>query len=284
MVAALPDAPPIRECRQVSSPIGKLDMPNVARTPTAPGLALVGDAALALADLLAALDATPTSGHLAAARLDHLRAARDAYAAELARAREEAARLAGETPMRIPAVLAALADQIGERTTLVADAVTATAPVLTHLLPRVRRSFHATASGSLGWGLGAALGIKLAAPGDEVLAVLGDGVFQFGIQALWTAAHEAIPVVVVVLNNRSYAAVKSALQRFGGEAAARREYPASDIPGARIAEIARGFGALGRRVERLEELAPALREARQHAGPAVIEVVTDPDDLGPRPT
>ena len=132
--------------------------------------------------------------------------------------------------------------------------------------------------------MGAALGIKLAAPWDEVLTVVGDGVFQFGIQALWTAAHYAIPVIVVVLNNESYAAVKAALERFGGEAAARREYPASDIPAPRIAEIARGFGAFGRRVERLAELAPALAAAWDHAGPAVIEVMTDPRDLGPRPT
>jgi flavin-dependent dehydrogenase len=46
-IAALPDAPPIRESRRVEVPIGKLEMPNVSRTPTAPGLALVGDAALA---------------------------------------------------------------------------------------------------------------------------------------------------------------------------------------------------------------------------------------------
>ena len=47
MIAALPDAPPIRESRRVEGPIGKIDMPNVSRTPVAPGLALVGDASLA---------------------------------------------------------------------------------------------------------------------------------------------------------------------------------------------------------------------------------------------
>jgi 2-polyprenyl-6-methoxyphenol hydroxylase-like FAD-dependent oxidoreductase len=46
-IAALPDPPPIRESRAVSAPIGKLDMTNVSRTPTGPGLALVGDASLA---------------------------------------------------------------------------------------------------------------------------------------------------------------------------------------------------------------------------------------------
>ncbi len=46
-IAALPEAPPIRECQRVSAPLGKLQMPNVVRAPVAPGLALVGDAALA---------------------------------------------------------------------------------------------------------------------------------------------------------------------------------------------------------------------------------------------
>ena len=193
-------------------------------------------------------------------------------------------RLAEATPIRVPALLHALGDLLGERTTVVADAVTASAGVLTHLLPRAGRGFHTTASGSLGWGMGAALGIQLAAPADEVIAVVGDGVFQFGIQALWTAVHERLPVIWIVLNNASYMAVKAALQRYGGAAAARQIYPASAIPGPQIAAIAQGFGAFGQRITRLADLAPALQAARACAGPAVIEVLTDPDDTGPRPT
>jgi benzoylformate decarboxylase len=177
-----------------------------------------------------------------------------------------------------------LGDLLTERTTIVADAVTGSAGALTYLLPRAGRGFHTTASGSLGWGMGAALGIQLASPEDEVIAVVGDGVFQFGIQALWSAVHDRLPVIWVVLNNASYMAVKSALQRYGGAAAARQQYPASAIPGPDIATIARGFGAFGQRVERLADFAPALRAARESGRPAVIEVLTDPDDTGPRPT
>lgn len=49
--------------------------------------------------------------------------------------------------------------------------------------------FHTAASGSLGWGAGAALGVQLADPARRVVAVLGDGVFQFAMPALWTAAR-----------------------------------------------------------------------------------------------
>ncbi len=192
--------------------------------------------------------------------------------------------MADAVPLRVPAVLHALGGLLGARTLVVADAVTGSAGALTHLFPRAGRGFHTTASGSLGWGMGAALGFQLAAPEGEVIAVVGDGVFQFGVQALWTAVHERLPVIWVVLNNASYMAVKSALQRFGGRAAAQHEYPASAIPGPDIAAIARGFGAFGRRVTLLADLAPALETARAHGGPAVIEVLTDPDDTGPRPT
>ncbi|MFN8515680.1 MAG: thiamine pyrophosphate-binding protein [Chloroflexia bacterium] len=195
-------------------------------------VALVGDARLALRDLLAALPAND-------APRARPNAARDAYLATQAKARADAEQLATATPIRVPAVLQALGDLLTERTTVVADAVTASAGTLTHLLPRAGRGFHTTASGSLGWGMGAALGIQLASPEDEVIAVVGDGVFQFGIQALWTAVHDRLPVIWVVLNNASYMAVKSALQRFGGAAAARQQYPASAIPGPDIAAIAR---------------------------------------------
>jgi len=90
-------------------------------------------------------------------------------------------------------------------------------------------------------------------------------------------------VTWLVINNQSYAAVKSALQRYGGAAAARGEYPASAIPGPDLAAIARGFGAFGRRVESWP-ICPALAAARETPRPAVIEVLTDPDDVGPRPT
>jgi benzoylformate decarboxylase len=240
-------------------------------------VALVGDARLALRDLHAALppDYAPRASP---------NAARDAYLATQAQARADAEQLATATPIRVPAALRALAELLTERTVVVADAVTGSAGTLTYLLPRAGRGFHTTASGSLGWGMGAALGIQLAAPGDEVIAVVGDGVFQFGIQALWTAVHGRLPVIWVVLNNASYMAVKSALARYGGAAAARQEYPASAIPGPDIAAIARGFGAFGQRVEHLADLASALQAARESGGPAVIEALTDPDDTGPRPT
>jgi benzoylformate decarboxylase len=240
---------------------------------------LVGNAKLALTDLLAALSQQPLSN--STPRQDFLRQARASYLEALQQADEAAAHQQTIIPIRVPALMQALGQCLNPHTSIVADAVTSTAAVLTHVMPGIDGNLYTTASGSLGWGMGAALGVKLAHPDEEVIAVIGDGVFQFGIQALWTAAYYHIPVIFIVINNQSYAAVKSALYRSNGDAAKQHLFPATDISGARIADIARGFGASGLQIERLADLAPALQSVRKQAGPAVIEVMTDPDDVGP---
>ena len=68
--------------------------------------------------------------------------------------------------------------------------------------------------------MGSALGVAMADSGHPVVALLGDGAFQFGLPALWTARRYQLPVTFVVLNNRTYSAVASALNRFGGAAVA----------------------------------------------------------------
>jgi benzoylformate decarboxylase len=129
--------------------------------------------------------------------------------------------------------------------------------------------------------MGAALGFKLARPEREVVAVLGDGAFQFSPQALWVAARYRIPVTYVVINNQSYAAVAAALRRYGGTAAERGVYPGKDLSGIDATVIARGYGVFAQRLYHADELSGAMDKARAHPGPALIEIMTDPDYLGP---
>jgi benzoylformate decarboxylase len=176
-------------------------------------------------------------------------------------------------------VAAALAELIDDDTTVIEDATTSEVALLRALPQPSPESFLTSSSGSLGWGMGAALGYRLGAPERRVLAVVGDGVFQFGPQALWVAARYHIPVVFVVINNRSYAAVAAALRRYAGEAARTGVYPGKDIAGVDIAAVARGFGLPARRVRHAAELAAAVKEFGE--GPALVEIHTDPSDLGP---
>jgi benzoylformate decarboxylase len=242
-------------------------------------VALAGDAGLALSDIAAALD----DGRVAAADAAAFRAAAEADHRERSeRARRRAEADAARVPVAVPALMARLVAALPPGALLVDDSVTSKAALLTHALgPGGRWRYLTTAGGSLGWGAGAALGAALARPAEPVMAVLGDGGFQFGMPALWTAVRERIAITYVVVNNRSYAAVKAAMVRLGGDAAAAGPLPATDLSGPRIADIAAGFGALGRRVDALDELDAALAAAGAVAGPSVIEVITDPDDHGP---
>jgi benzoylformate decarboxylase len=164
---------------------------------------------------------------------------------------------------------------------LVGDATTAGGVLQRRAEQRGGDDYFVSTSGSLGWGMGAALGIKLGMPKRRVAAVLGDGVFQFGMPALWTAARRRIPVTYVVLNNQRYAAVGAALRRFGGHAVRRQNYPGTDIAGPAIADVSTAFGVPGQRVDSLGDLRERLDAARGLDHPTLIEVMTDSDDFGP---
>jgi len=137
-----------------------------------------------------------------------------------------------------------------------------------------RRYFSNSSGGYLGWGLGAATGACLASPNRRVVACLGDGSAMFGIQALWTLAKYRVPLVVIVFNNRAYQAVKNQFSgpqervRIAGQLGADLVGP--DLNFARLAEC---FNIFGQRVERPEEIAPALKRALEEPGPAVVDVL-----------
>ncbi|MFQ5852902.1 MAG: thiamine pyrophosphate-dependent enzyme, partial [Candidatus Binatia bacterium] len=137
------------------------------------------------------------------------------------------------------------------------------------------RSYFSNSSGGyLGWGLGAAIGAQLASPNRRVVACLGDGSTMFGIQGFWTLAKYRVPVLVIVFNNRAYMAVKNQFR--GAEERARLAAQlGTDLVGPDLdfTRLAHCFGIFGQRVERPEEIEPALRLALNESGPALVDVV-----------
>ena len=88
---------------------------------------------------------------------------------------------------------------------------------LTDLVPyRDRYGFHALASGGIGWGLPAAVGVALAQAPRPVCCFSGDGSAMYSIQALWTAAHHKLPITYVIANNGGYRIIKQRLKSFHG--------------------------------------------------------------------
>ena len=226
---------------------------------------LTGDLALALDDLLAAL---PSASPAASAP------------PLLAKGPAEATAGPGGFPghrglSQVVEALAVAVEEVGA--TVILDATTATVPLLRGLRTTRPGQLLSSTSGSLGWGMGSALGVAMADSGHPVVALLGDGAFQFGLPALWTARRYQLPVTFVVLNNRTYSAVASALNRFGGAAVARDCWPGTDIAGLDIAAAGRAFGLPADQVIGSDSLPGALTAALDSRHPSVLEIITGPE-------
>jgi benzoylformate decarboxylase len=172
--------------------------------------------------------------------------------------------------------LARIMDRLLEKDTLVVnESPTSKDIIMANFNFSLGRSYFSNSSGGyLGWGLGAAIGAKLAAPNRRVVACLGDGSSMFGLQGLWTLAKYRVPLVVIVFNNRAYMAVKNQFR--GSEERIRiaadmgAELVGPEINFARLAET---FGIYGQRVEEPAAIEPALKRALEQNGPALVDVV-----------
>ncbi len=242
-------------------------------------LALTGDTVAALDDLLAALPGDDAAA--AASRQAYTQQARSGYLERAARRRDAADRQRTAVPIAPPALMCALDACLPQDCAIVGDSTTSAIDLMNFVVAGSSREYYKTSGGSLGWGMGAAVGMKLAEPERDIVCVVGDGVFQFGIQALWTAVAQRLAITFLIVDNASYAAVKAAIIRFRGTGETSGAFPASDISGPNYAGIAQNFGAFGVSVDRLEDLPDALRAARAHDGPSVVCVHTDPDYTDP---
>jgi benzoylformate decarboxylase len=144
-------------------------------------------------------------------------------------------------------------------------------PAMQKFMPmRGQDSFCTMASGGLGFGLPAAVGIALGRPGVRTVCLIGDGSAMYSIQALWTAAQRKLPLTVVVINNLGYGAMRSFSQVMQV-----RNVPGLDLPGIDFVRIAEGMGCDAVRVTKASELAPALKRGLAFDGVSLIEVMVD---------
>ncbi len=132
------------------------------------------------------------------------------------------------------------------------------------------------AAGSLGWGLPAAIGAKCGVGDREVICLTGDAGFYYHIAELETARRYGLNVIVVVNNNRCMN--QEAVFWDTGNADQEKNWIFADVS---FAEVARGFGCHGERVDDPADFAPALEKARASGLPAVIDVRTDPSVVAP---
>ena len=220
-------------------------------------VALLGAPAATLAAVLAALRARGgLDGALRCRRAELLAALRRRRAEQLARELASAP----ARPLAIESVAAELSRVLPAGTILVDEAVRSSRPLLRHLKTSEASVVLHSRGGGLGWGVPAAIGAKIGQPGRPVVAVVGDGSLHFCVQAIWTAVTERAPVVIVVLDNGGYLAVKRAIESVTGIPCDPRPHPGTDLPGIDHLAVARGYGADGVHVDDVRELGTAVTE------------------------
>ena len=131
-------------------------------------------------------------------------------------------------------------------------------------------------SGAMGYGIPAALAAQMLHPDRVVIAFAGDGDFQMCGQELATAVQEGLPILVIVINNGTYGTIRMHQER---------RFPArviaTDLVNPDFTALAHAYGAHGERVEDAADFPAALARARESGGPALIELICDPEALTP---
>ena len=221
---------------------------------------------------------------LVAERVD---SARSTAALEAARAQREGtaerfaaavAEKSGDVPMHAMVAVHGLLSALPPGAAVVDEAITTGFYVRMLFQSATPGTYFFCKGGGLGWGLPAALGVKLARPDQPVLCIIGDGSTMYAVQALWTAAHHNLPVVVAVVDNRQYAILKTNLAGAGGASARSGNYVGMDLdePPLDFVGLARSMGVDALLVEKPADVAEATRAAFEAERPTLLHVPISP--------
>jgi acetolactate synthase I/II/III large subunit len=224
-------------------------------------VAVTGDAALALAQLAEAVKAAGApEADVLAARRQTIAAAREKHGFF-----RDAGYASDEAPVMPQRLFAEILKATASDALFTCDAGENRLFMTHYFQTKAPGTLLMPGIGAMGYAVPAALAGKLVFPQRQVIAVTGDGGFSMAINGLMTARDEKIPIVIVVLNNSALGWVKHG----------QGNRPiASTFADMDFAAIARAMGCRGIRVERAEEIAPALREALGRGEPTVVDVVT----------
>ena len=193
---------------------------------------------------------------------------------------EVQARLEWNAPVITPLVAAHEAMRaIGPKTPIVDEAVATSEHLRTFLNSPSARQYSFTRGGALGWGMPAAVGACLGLGRTPVVSLAGDGAALYSPQALWTAAHEQLPVTFVVMNNREYNILKNFMRSRTDYAAARtNRFIAMDLadPAMDFLSLAGSMGVAACRIEKAADIAGAIEAGIASGKPNLIEVIISP--------
>ena len=239
-------------------------------------VAILGNPKATLPELTDAVRQAYSAGEArkAGARLEHVKAEGIASLNKLHALAEASA---NRHPIHPLSLMQAIGRVLPPEAVVIDETVSSGAGLRRFLKSDDARSFFGLRGGGIGWGLPAAIGAKLALPERPVVALIGDGSALYTIQGLWTAAHEKLSMVFVVINNSSYRILKQRTNAMKALAAQTDRYVGMDLDNPRVdfCAVARGFGLATHRATRLSEVTELLEQGLRAEGPTLIDVEVD---------
>ncbi|MCP4295508.1 MAG: thiamine pyrophosphate-binding protein, partial [Proteobacteria bacterium] len=192
----------------------------------------------------------------------------------------------GTTPLHQAEFMRELANQLPDDAMIFDEALTSSPELTRYIQPSEKGHYFQTRGGSLGVGFPGAIGLKLANPDKTVVGFSGDGGSMYTIQALWTAAHHKVSAKMVVCNNHSYKLLKLNVMQYWKELG----LPDHDFPNPfeltdpniEFVQLAEAMGVPGIKVEKSEDIKPAIEKMLATDGPFLIDLVIDSEVPGHR--
>jgi acetolactate synthase-1/2/3 large subunit len=167
-----------------------------------------------------------------------------------------------------------LSDKLSDNAIMVADVGQNQFWAARHFEDLPGRKFMTSGGmGTMGYGIPAAVGAKIAAPDRQVVAVTGDGGFQMSLFELGTIASNQIDLLMVLFNNSNLGMVREMQHRMFGKTSHTALEKNPDF-----VMLARAYGINGVRVHKDEDLESAFDQALSHKGPFLVECIVDPDE------
>ena len=172
-----------------------------------------------------------------------------------------------------PILALQVVEQMPDNAILVDEGLTSSRQIIALRPHRDRYGYHALASGGIGWGLPASVGVSLANPDRPVVCYSGDGSSMYSIQSLWTAANQNLPLTFVIVNNGGYRIIKQRLLAFHGD----DHYVGMDFkdPPVDFTALAKSLGLEATRVTDPGQLKSVLSSAFSRPGAKLIEVMVN---------
>src|SRR5262249_42479008 len=206
-----------------------------------------------------------------------LQTASDASLAAREELRARARALASTVPVQPLALLGAIGDMLPGDAVVIEEVLSSAPGIRSLIRSDDAQSFYGLRGGGIGWGLPAAIGVKLALPHRPVVALIGDGSAMYTIQALWTAAHYRIPVIWVILNNSSYRILKQRLHGLRGLAEQVDTYVGMELldPAIDFVSLSRSLGVAAERAKTVHDATDLIGKALNDNVAMLIDVELD---------